>query len=44
MTPADVRALLGEPADELVFDRRTRWVFPDCTVIFEDGKVVEVRF
>jgi len=44
MTPSEVRALLGEPTDELVFDRRTRWLFLDCTVIFQDGKVVEVRF
>lgn len=44
MTPAEVRALLGEPREEVVFDRRTRWTFPDCTVIFEDGKVIEVRF
>ena len=44
MTPAEVRALLGEPGEEVVFERRTRWTFPDCTVIFEDGKVAEVRF
>jgi Zn-dependent protease with chaperone function len=44
MSMDDVRAVLGPPADELAFERRTRWTFPDCAVIFEDGKVVEVRF
>ena len=30
--------------DELVFGERTRWTYPDLTVIFENGKVKEVRF
>jgi hypothetical protein len=42
-TTAEVRALLGEPREEAVFDRRVRWTLPDCSVILEDGKVVEVR-
>ena len=44
MTPAEVRTLLGEPQEEVVFDFRTRWTFPDCTVIFDDGRVVDVKF
>jgi hypothetical protein len=43
MTTAEVRVLLGEPREEVVFDRRVRWTVPDCWVILEDGKVLEVR-
>jgi hypothetical protein len=43
MTTAEVRARLGEPREEVVFDRGTRWTFPDCVAIDEGGKVVEVR-
>jgi Zn-dependent protease with chaperone function len=44
MTPADVRAILGSPRDELVFDEKTRWTYPDLSVVFEKGKVKEVEF
>jgi Zn-dependent protease with chaperone function len=44
MTPADVRAILGTPRDELVFGEKTRWTYPDLTVVFEKGKVREVKF
>ena len=44
MTPADVRAILGTPRDELVFGEKTRWTYPDLTVVFENGKVKEVKF
>jgi Zn-dependent protease with chaperone function len=44
MTPADVRALLGSPRDELVFGEKTRWTYPDLSVVFEKGKVKEVKF
>ncbi len=44
MTPADVRAILGSPRDELVFGEKTRWTYPDLSVVFEKGKVKEVRF
>ena len=44
MTPAEVRALLGPPDREIVYSTRTRWRYEDMSVIFKDGKVVEVRF
>ncbi len=43
MSPDDVRRLLGSPTEELLFGDKTRWTYPDRTVIFEDGKVKEVR-
>jgi hypothetical protein len=44
MTPADVRAVLGDPGDRLSFGRKSRWVYQDMTVIFEGGRVTDVRF
>jgi Zn-dependent protease with chaperone function len=44
MTPAEVRALLGPPDREIVYSTRTRWRYEDMSVIFKDGRVVEVRF
>jgi Zn-dependent protease with chaperone function len=44
MTPAEVRAILGSPRDELVFGEKTRWTYPDLSVVFEKGKVKEVKF
>ena len=44
MTFDEVKGLFGEPTGEVVFGNKTRWSFADITVIFEDGKVTEVRF
>jgi hypothetical protein len=44
MTAAEVRSLLGTPREELVFGDKTRWTYPDLTVVFEKGKVKEVKF
>jgi Zn-dependent protease with chaperone function len=44
MTPAQVREILGRPKHELSFGDRLRWRYEDVTVIFEDGRVKEVRF
>jgi hypothetical protein len=43
MSLDDVRALFGEPTGEVVFGNRVRWSFSDVTVVFEDGKVVDVK-
>ena len=43
MTPDEVRRLLGEPESALVFGERLRWAYPDRSVVFEDGRVTEVR-
>jgi membrane protease subunit (stomatin/prohibitin family) len=39
----EVRGLFGAPQAEVVFGNKTRWTFADLTVIFEDGKVAEVK-
>jgi hypothetical protein len=44
MTPDEVRAVLGKPEHELTFQTRTRWTYPSLTVVFENGKVTEVKF
>jgi len=44
MTEDEVRSALGPPDAELLFGEKTRWTYPDLTVVFEKGKVTEVRF
>jgi hypothetical protein len=44
MTPAQVRGLLGKPKEEVVFGAKSLWTYPAYTVVFEGGKVVEVKF
>ena len=44
MSPDDVRHVLGEPQAEVVFGTKTRWTYPDLTIVFEKDKVVDVRF
>jgi Zn-dependent protease with chaperone function len=43
MSPDEVRRILGEPESALVFGERLRWAYPDRTVVFEEGRVTEVR-
>jgi membrane protease subunit (stomatin/prohibitin family) len=44
MTFDQVRALFGNPTGEVVFGNKARWSFADITIVFEDGKVTEVKF
>jgi hypothetical protein len=44
MTPLEVIDILGKPDKEVSFENKQRWTYPDLTVIFENGKVKEVRF
>ena len=44
MTPLDVINVLGKPDREVAFENKTRWTYPDLTVIFENGRVKEVKF
>ena len=44
MSPEQVRRLLGAPDKEVAFGPRTYWTYGASSVVFEDGKVVEVRF
>jgi Zn-dependent protease with chaperone function len=43
MTTAEVRRILGPADSELVFGDQVRWAYPDQTVVFEGGRVVEIR-
>jgi hypothetical protein len=43
MSPDEVRRVLGPADSELVFGDQVRWAYPDRTVIFEGGRVVEIR-
>lgn len=44
MTPLQVLDILGRPQQELTFQNQQKWTYPDLVVIFENGKVKEVRF
>jgi hypothetical protein len=44
MTPLEVIEALGKPEKEVNFANKSRWSYPDLTVIFENGRVKEVRF
>ena len=44
MRSYQVRRRLGRPQRETRSGDRVRWTYPDCTVLFEGGRVVEVRF
>jgi hypothetical protein len=44
MTPLDVINVFGKPDREVAFENKTRWTYPDLTVIFENGRVKEVKF
>ena len=44
MTPLEVLDILGKPQKELTFENRSRWTYPDLVVVFENGRVKEVKF
>ncbi len=44
MATDEVLAILGQPEDRRAFGRRARWVYPDITVVFEGGRVTDIRF
>jgi len=44
MTPLEVIDALGKPQKEVNFENKSRWTYPDLTVIFENGRVKEARF
>jgi hypothetical protein len=44
MTALEVIDTLGKPEKEVNFENKSRWTYPDLTVIFENGRVKEVRF
>jgi hypothetical protein len=44
MTPLEVLDVLGKPEKEVSFENKSRWTYPDLTVLFENGRVKEVKF
>ena len=44
MSMAEVRTLLGKAKEEVSFGAKSSWSYPAFTVVFEGGKVVEVKF
>jgi hypothetical protein len=44
MTMDEVRSLLGKAREEVSFGAKSSWSYPAFTVVFEGGKVVEVKF
>jgi hypothetical protein len=40
----EVIDILGKPQSETSFQSQSKWVYPDLTVIFDNGRVKEVRF
>ena len=44
MTALEVIDILGKPQGETSFQTQSKWTYPDLTVIFENGRVKEVRF
>jgi hypothetical protein len=44
MTTDEVRKALGEPQAEVVFGEKTRWTYPDLLIVFEKGRVADVKF
>jgi len=44
MTVDEVKKALGDPQAEMVFGEKTRWTYPDLTVVFEKGHVTDVKF
>jgi hypothetical protein len=44
MSALEVIDILGKPQNETSFQSQSKWTYPDLTVIFENGRVKEVRF
>jgi membrane protease subunit (stomatin/prohibitin family) len=40
----EVRGIFGAPQNEVAFGDKARWSYPDITVVFEGGKVTDVKF
>jgi len=44
MTPAEVEAMLGRPEAEIAFGGKTQWTYSSVSVVFQGGRVSDVRF
>jgi hypothetical protein len=44
MSMLEVIEILGKPQQEVSFESKTRWTYPDLTVIFVNGRVTQVQF
>jgi outer membrane protein assembly factor BamE (lipoprotein component of BamABCDE complex) len=44
MTFQEIRSLLGAPVSQTEWGNQTRWRYPDMTIIFENGRLKDVKF
>ena len=44
MTAKEVLAELGDPTKKVAFGKKTQWVYKNMTIVFEAGKVTDVKF
>jgi hypothetical protein len=44
MTEKEVVDLLGAPAKKVGFGRKTQWTYKNMTIVFEGGRVTDVKF
>lgn len=44
MTEKEVLADLGAPTKKVAFGKKTQWVYKNMTIVFEAGKVTDVKF
>lgn len=44
MTEKEVLAGLGAPTKKVAFGKKTQWVYKNMTIVFEAGKVTDVKF
>ena len=44
MSMLEVIDILGKPQKEVAFESKTRWTYPDLTVLFVNGRVTQVQF
>lgn len=44
MTPLEVIEMLGKPDREVTFGSQSKWTYRDLIVVFDNGRVKEVRF
>jgi outer membrane protein assembly factor BamE (lipoprotein component of BamABCDE complex) len=44
MTALEVVDVMGKPEKQLTFGSTEKWIYPDLTVLLENGKVKDVEF
>ena len=44
MTEKQVTDQLGAPTKKVAFGKKTQWAYKNMTIVFEAGKVTDVKF